>query len=132
MDYIVIELERNGVDIDKEVIKEQMNIIRKEYEPMYMEILNCINPEDLINIFHATDINTHGRVLSYLVLLYYERERGVDITEHLHLVALTMKVISKKDKKTFCQRIGSIACIYTAIFVRFLLLYYSISYCKFL
>ena len=128
MDYIVIELERNGVDIDKEVIKEQMNIIRKEYEPMYMEILNCINPEDLINIFHATDINTHGRVLSYLVLLYYERERGVDITEHLHLVALTMKVISKKDKKTLCQRI----CIYTAIFVRFLLLYYSVSYCKFL
>ena len=128
MDYIVIELERNGVDIDKEVIKEQMNIIRKEYEPMYMEILNCINPEDLINIFHATDINTHARVLSYLVLLYYERERGVDITEHLHLVALIMKVISKKDKKTFCQRI----CIYSAIFVRLLLLYYSISYCKFL
>ena len=132
MDYIVIELERNGVDIDKEVIKEQMNIIKKEYEPMYMEILNCINPEDLINIFHTMDINTHGRVLSYLVLLYYERERGVDITEHLHLVALAMKVISKKDKKTFCQRIGSIVYVYTAIFVKFLLLFYSISYCKFL
>ena len=132
MDYIVIELERNGVGIDKEVIKEQMNIIKKEYELMYMEILNCINPEDLINIFHTMNINTHGRVLSYLVLLYYERERGVDITEHLHLVALAMKVISKKDKKTFRQRIGSIVCIYTAIFVKFLLLFYSISYCKFL
>ena len=128
MDYIVIELERNGVDIDKEVIKEQMNIIRKEYEPLYMEMLNYINPEDLINIFHATDINTYGRVLTYLVLLYHERERGVDITEHLHLVALAMKVNSKKDKKTFCQRIGS---IYTTIFVRFLL-YYFLSCCKFL
>ena len=130
MDYIVNELERNGADINKEVIKEQMNIIRKEYEPLYMEILNHVNPEDLINIFHTMDINTHGRVLSYLLLLYYERECGVDITEHLYLLALRMKVISKK--KTFCQRIGSITCIYTTIFVRFLLLYYSISCCKFL
>ena len=132
MDYIVNELERNGVDIDKEVFKEQMNIIKKEYEPMYIEMLNRIEPEDLINILHTTDMNSYGRVLSYLVLLYYERECGVDITEHLHLVALAMKVISKKGKKTFHQRIGSIVCIYTAIFVRFLLLYYSISYCRFL
>ena len=132
MEYIVNELERNGVDINKEVFKEQMNIIKKEFEPMYREILNRIKPEDLINIFYATNINSYGRALSYLVLLYYERECGVDITEHLRLVALAMKVISKKGKKTFYQRIGSIVCIYTIIFVKFLLLYYSLSLCSFL
>ena len=73
------------------------------------------------------NMNNYGRILSYLLLLYYERKRGVDITEPLRLVAIAMKVISKKSRKTIWQRLNSITYIYMIIFVNFLILYYSIS-----
>ena len=132
MEYIVNELERNGVNINKEVFKEQMNMIKKEYGPVYEEMTNRIKPEDLTAIFHATNTNSYGRILSYLMLLYYERECGADSTEPLRLVALTMKSIPEKARRTTWQRLCSVACIYTTIFVKFLILYYSISLRSFL
>ena len=132
MEYITNELKRNGVNIDKEVFKEQMNMFKKEYGPRYEEIMKRVKPEDLTGIFHTMNMNNYGRVLSYLLLLYYERKRGVDITEPLRLVAIAMKVISKKSRKTICQRLNSIAYIYMVIFVKFLILYYSISLHSFL
>ena len=132
MEYIADELKRNGVNINKEVFKKQMNMIKKEYGPRYEEIMKRVKPEDLTAIFHTTNTNSYGRVLSYLLLLYYERECGADITEPLRLVALAMKVIPKKSRKTIYQRLGSIVYIYTPIFVKFLLLYYSISLHSFL
>ena len=94
-----------------------MNMIKKEYGPRYEEIMKRVKPEDLTAIFHTTNTNNYGRVLSYLLLLYYERKRGVDITEPLRLVALAMKVISKKSRKTICQRLDSIAYIYIYIYI---------------
>ena len=132
MEYIADELKRNGVNINKEVFKEQMNMFKKEYGPRYEEIMKRVKPEDLTVIFHTTNTNNYGRVLSYLLLLYYERKRGVDITEPLRLVAIAMKVISKKSRKTTCQRLDSIAYICMTIFVTFLILYYSISLHSFL
>ena len=32
MEYIADELKRNGININKEVFKEQMNMMKKEYE----------------------------------------------------------------------------------------------------
>ena len=131
MEYIADELKRNGVNIDKEVFKEQMNMFKKEYGPRYEEIMKRVKPEDLTNIFHTMNMNNYGRALSYL-LLYYERKCGVNITEPLRLVAIAMKVISKKSRKTICQRINSIVYIYMIISVKFLILYYSISLRSFL
>ena len=132
MEYIADELKRNGVNINKEVFKEQMNMFKKEYGPRYEEIMKRVKPEDLTAIFHTMNMNNYGRVLSYLLLLYYERKCGVDITEPLRLVAIAMKVISKKIRKTICQRLNSIAYIYMIIFVKFLIIYYSISLHSFL
>ena len=132
MEYIADELKRNGVNINKEVFKEQMNMFKKEYGPRYEEIMNRVKPEDLTGIFHTMNMNNYGRILSYLLLLYYERKRGVDITEPLRLVAIAMKVISKKSRKTIRQRLNSITYIYMIIFVIFLILYYSISLRSFL
>ena len=132
MEYIADELKRNGVNINKEVFKEQMNMFKKEYGPRYEEIMKRVKPEDLTIIFHTMNMNNYGRVLSYLLLLYYERKRGVDITEPLRLIAIAMEVISKKSRKTICQRLNSIVYIYMIIFVKFLILYYSISLRSFL
>ena len=132
MEYIADELKRNGVNINKEVFKEQMNMFKKEYGPRYEEIMNRVKPEDLTGIFHTMNMNNYGRILSYLLLLYYERKRGVDITEPLRLVAIAMKVISKKSRKTIWQGLNSITYIYMIIFVNFLILYYSISLRSFL
>ena len=101
MEYIADKLKRNGVNINKEVFKEQMNRMKREYGPRYEEMLKCARPEDLVEIFHSMNINSDGRVLSYLLLLYYEKLNGVDITEPLGLVANVMKLkLEKKSRKT--------------------------------
>ena len=88
-------------------------------------------PEDLTAIFHSMNMNSDARILSYLLLLYYERQRGVDIVEPLRLVANAMKLELKKSRKTLWQRfvpyLGIITCTLTHDFVKILLLYYSMT-----
>ena len=81
-----------------------MNRMKTEYGPRYEEMLKCARPEDLVEIFHSMNINSDGRILSYLLLLYYEKLYGVDITEPLRLVANVMKLkLEKKSRKTLWQ-----------------------------
>ena len=123
MEYIADELKQNGININKEVFKEQMSMMKKEYGPRYEEMMKRAEPEDLTVIFHSMNMNSDGRILSYLLLLYYEKQRGVDIAEPLCLVANVMKLKLEKSRKTLWQRFGIITCTLTQI----LLLYYSIT-----
>ena len=130
MEYIADELKRNGININKKVFKEQMNRMKKEYGPRYEEMMKRAEPEDLTAIFHSMNMNSDARILFYLLLLYYERQRGVDIVEPLRLVANAMKLELKKSRKTLWQRfvlyLGIITCTLTHDFVK-ILLYYSMA-----
>ena len=120
MEYIADELKRNGVNINKEVFKEQMSRMKKEYGARYEDMMKRAEPEDLTDIFHSMNMNSDGRILSYLLLLYYEKQRGVDIAEPLRLVANVMKLkLEKKSRKTL---FGIIPCM----LIEILLLYYSL------
>ena len=135
MEYIANELKRNGISLNKEVFKDQMNKMKEEYEQRYEEMMKRAEPEDLTVIFHSMNMNSDGRILSFLLLLYYEKQRSVDITEPLRLVANVMKLnlsnVMKlkleKSRKTLWRRfvpyLGSIiTCMFTHEFVKILLL----------
>ena len=92
MEYIVNELKRNGININKEVFKEQMNKMKEEFGERYEELLERADAEDLSDVFHSMNMNSDARTLSFLLLLYYERQRGVDITEPIRLVANVMRL----------------------------------------
>ena len=126
MDYIANELNRNGIKLDSEVFKNQMNMMKEEFGERYEELLSRTDAEDLSDIFHSMNMNSDARILSFL-LLYYERQRGVDITEPIRLVANVMKLdLSKlklEKRKTLWQRLvpclGSvIVCMFTHDFVK--------------
>ena len=95
----------------------------EEYGEAYEELLNCLpaEEEDLTNIFHTMNMNCNGRILSFLALLYYERQRGVDIRGPIRLVANVLKL--NFTKKSLWQRlalyIGPIlVCVLTHDFVK--------------
>ena len=123
MEYITSELKRNGINLNKEVFKDQMNKIKEEYGERYEELMERADAEDLTEIFHTINMNSDARILSFLLLLYYEWQRGVDIGEPLRLVANVMKLNLKRVEKTLWQRLvphlGSIiTCMFTHDFVK--------------
>ena len=123
MEYIASELKRNGIILNKEVFKDQMNKIKEEYGERYEELMGRADAEDLTEIFHSTNMNSDARILSFLMLLYYERQRGVDFGEPLRLVANVMKLNLKRVEKTLWQglvpHLGSIiVCMFTHDFVK--------------
>ena len=131
MEYIANELKRNGINLNKEIFKEQMNKMKEEYGERYEELLERVDDEDLSVVFHIMNMNSDARILSFLLLLYYERQRGVDITGPIRLVANVMKLnlsnVMKlkleKSRKTLRQRLAPylssiIACIFTDDFVK--------------
>ena len=67
MEYIASELERNGVNLNKEVFKDQMNKIKEENEKRYEELMERVDGEDLTKIFHTTNMNSDSRIVSFLL-----------------------------------------------------------------
>ena len=124
MEYIANELCRNGANLNKEMLKDQLNKIKEKYGERYQELIHRVDAENLIEVFHAVNINSDGRILSYLLLLYYERQRGVNVEEPLRLVANVMRLnFEKRKKKTLCQRLlpylcSVIVCMFTHDFVK--------------
>ena len=95
-------LRSNGVHINEEVFKSQMEKMIEENGEIYEEILNRLpaEEENLTKIFHSMNVNSDGRILSFLALLYYERQRGVNIKTPLRLVANVMKLKLRKRSKS--------------------------------
>ena len=123
MEFILSELRGNGVVINEHVFKYQMNKIIENCGESYEELMSRVaaEEEDLKDIFYATNINSDGRVMSFLALLYYKRQRGVDIGEPIRLLVNVLKL--NFGKKSFWQRvvlyIGPIlVCVLTHDFVK--------------
>ena len=127
MNYIMSELGQNGVNLNKEVFIYEMNKMKKKYGERYEDLLEREDAEDLTEVFYSMNANSYGRIMAFLLLLYYERQRGVDINEPLRLVANVMKLNFKKSEETLWQRLiryldpyleSIIVCMFTHDFVK--------------
>ena len=74
MEVLEDELKKNGVPVDIETISEHINYILNNYRDTYNDSVNLLrlssNEENVLNVFHQMDVNTPGRAVAYLTLVY--------------------------------------------------------------
>ena len=74
MEVIEDELKKNGVPVDKETISEHIHYILDNYRDTYNDSVNLLRlsskEENVLNVFYEMDVNTPGRAVAYLTLVY--------------------------------------------------------------
>ena len=71
MEVIQDELQKNGVHLDIETLSESIEYILGNYRDSYTEAIDRLNSEELIlDVFHEMNVNSLGRAMAYLTLVY--------------------------------------------------------------
>ena len=71
MEVIADELKKNNINIDKETLSEHIQYILGNYRDCFNESVERLTSEELIlDVFHEMNVNTLGRAMAYLTLVY--------------------------------------------------------------
>ena len=71
MEVIVDELRKNNVNIDVETLSEHVQYILNNYRDCYNDSVERLTREELLlNVFHEMNVNSLGRTMAYLTLVY--------------------------------------------------------------
>ena len=71
MEVIQDELKKNNVRIDIETLTEHMGHILDNYKDSYSHAVERLTREELLlDVFHEMDVNSLGRAMAYLTLIY--------------------------------------------------------------
>ena len=71
MEVIQDELQKNGVNVDIETLTEHIEYILNNYRDTYTHAIERLSREELLlDVFHEMDVNSLGRAMSYLTLVY--------------------------------------------------------------
>ena len=71
MEVIHDELKKNNVCIDLETLTEHIEYILNNYKDSYNYALNRLTREELLtDVFHEMNVNSLGRAMAYLTLVY--------------------------------------------------------------
>ena len=74
MEVIEDELRKNGVPVDKETLSQHIHYILNHYRDTYNDSVNLLRlsskEENVLNVFHEMGVNTPGRAVAYLTLVY--------------------------------------------------------------
>ena len=71
MEVIQDELKKNNVRIDIETLMEHMGYILENYRDTYTHAVDRLTREELLlDVFHEMDVNSLGRAMAYLTLVY--------------------------------------------------------------
>ena len=71
MEVIVDELRKNNVNIDVETLSEHIQYILNSYRDCYNDSVERLTREELLmDVFHEMNVNTLGRAMAYLTLVY--------------------------------------------------------------
>ena len=71
MEVIQDELQKNNVRIDIETLTEHIEYILNNYRDSYNHSLNRLTREELLlGVFHEMNVNSLGRAMAYLTLVY--------------------------------------------------------------
>ena len=71
MEVIQDELQKNGVNVDIETLTEHIEYILNNYRDTYTHAIERLSREELLlDVFHEMDVNSLGRAMSYLTLIY--------------------------------------------------------------
>ena len=71
MEVIADELQKNNVRIDIETLTEHIQYILDNYKDSYNDSIERLTREELLlDVFHEMNVNTLGRAIAYLTLVY--------------------------------------------------------------
>ena len=71
MEVIRDELQKNNVRIDIETLREHIEYILNNYKDSYNHALDRLTREELLlYVFHEMNVNSLGRAMAYLTLVY--------------------------------------------------------------
>ena len=71
MEVIVDELRKNNVNIDVETLTEHIQYILNNYRDRFNESVERLTREELLlGVFHEMNVNSLGRTMAYLTLVY--------------------------------------------------------------
>ena len=71
MEVIQDELKKNNVRIDIETLTEHMGYILDNYRDCYSQSVERLTREELLlDVFHEMNVNSLGRAMAYLTLVY--------------------------------------------------------------
>ena len=71
MEVIADELQKNNVRIDIETLTEHIEYILNNYKDSYNQSLERLTREELLlDVFHEMNVNSLGRAMAYLTLVY--------------------------------------------------------------
>ena len=71
MEVIHDELQKNNVRIDIETLTEHIEYILNNYRDSYTHALDRLTREELLmDVFHEINVNSLGRAMAYLTLVY--------------------------------------------------------------
>ena len=71
MEVIVDELKKNNVNVDVETLTEHIQYILNNYRDCYNDSVGRLTREELLlDVFHEMNVNTLGRGMAYLTLVY--------------------------------------------------------------
>ena len=66
----VDELRKNNVNIDITTLSQHIHYVLDVHKDMYNEMANRLNSNELLNVFNEMNVNSFGRVVAYLALVY--------------------------------------------------------------
>ena len=71
MEVIQDELQKNNVRIDIKTLTEHIEYILNNYRDSYNDSVNRLTREELLlDVFHEMNVNSLGRAMAYLTLVY--------------------------------------------------------------
>ena len=70
MEVIVDELRKNDIDVDVQILSQHINYVLAHHGQLYDEMAERLDSDGLLNVFGEMDVNSFGRAMAYLTLIY--------------------------------------------------------------
>ena len=107
MEVIADELQKNNVNIDITILSQHIHYILDNYWDTYNDAVNRVNSAELLNIYNEMNVNTVGRVIAYLALVYRMNiSEETTVREAVRLVVPTLRNIARVEG-SFIRRLCS-------------------------
>ena len=70
MEVIADELRKNNVDVDVQILSPHINYVLARHGQLYDEMAERLGLEGLLDVFGEMNVNSFGRAMAYLTLIY--------------------------------------------------------------
>ena len=70
MEVIADELRKNNVDVDVQILSPHINYVLARHGQLYDEMAERLGPEGSLDVFGEMNVNSFGRAMAYLTLIY--------------------------------------------------------------